>query len=99
MERSDSGLFGDWSRVGGEDAIIRSEVEGPAAYLDNEVEGKAYLLLDYYNSDGYHPVESTDLGANDWVDSDRTNFPTNRRHGSVIGVDQERYDALKASLG
>lgn len=99
MERSDTGLFGEWTRVGSEDAIIRENVEGPAAYLDNEVEGKAYLLLDYYGEDGYHPAESTDLDSIEWVDSDRSEFPKNRRHGSVIGVDQERFDALKASLG
>ncbi|KAK2760418.1 hypothetical protein FQN54_002488 [Arachnomyces sp. PD_36] len=99
MERSDTGLFGTWTRVGGEEAIIREGVEGPAAYLDNEVEGKAYLLLDYYGEDGYHPLESTDLDSGEWVDSDRSEFPVERRHGSVIGVDGGRYEALKAGFG
>lgn len=99
MERSDDGLFGTWTRPGGDSAIIQSRTEGPYAYLDNEVEGKVNLLLDYYWSDGYRPFTSTDLNANAWVDGDRTNFPTNLRHGSVIGINKGRYDALNVTWG
>jgi hypothetical protein len=99
MERSDTGLFGTWTRPGGATAIIRSSVEGPASDLDNQVAGKAHLLLDYYGSDGYRPFESTDLSSQTWTDSNRTNFPSNRRHGSVIGIDQVAYTALNAKWG
>ncbi|PNS14721.1 hypothetical protein CAC42_1743 [Sphaceloma murrayae] len=98
-ETSSSGLAGPWTRPGGPDAIVRAGTEGPTAYLDNDVPGKAYVLLDYYGSDGYRPFESTDLTANAWRDSDRSAFPTNRRHGSVIGIGQREYDALRARYG
>ncbi|KAH8601620.1 arabinosidase [Bisporella sp. PMI_857] len=99
MERSDTGLFGTWTRPGGSTAVIRTSVEGPYAYADNLVAGKVNLLLDYYGGDGYRPFTSTNLNANAWVDADRTNFPTNLRHGSVIGITQARYDALNAKWG
>ncbi|KAL1305768.1 hypothetical protein AAFC00_003938 [Neodothiora populina] len=84
-----------WTRPGGPDAIIRSGVEGPAAYLDNMEDGLAHLLLDYFSDDGYRPFENADPATSDvWTDSDRSNFPSNLRHGSVLGVDQGRYDAL-----
>jgi hypothetical protein len=99
MERSDTGLFGTWTRPGGSTAMIHSGVEGPYAYADNLVAGKVNLLLDYYGSDGYRPFTSTNMNANSWVDADRTNFPKNLRHGSVIGITQSEYDALKAKWG
>lgn len=99
MERSDTGLFGTWTRPGGSEAIIRSSVEGPYAYLDNLVEGKATLLLDYFDGDGYHPFTSTTLGTGNWSDADRTDFPTELRHGSVVGITQESYDALNTKWG
>jgi hypothetical protein len=79
--------------------MIHSGVEGPYAHLDNQVANKVNLLLDYYGSDGYRPFTSTNMNANAWVDGDRTNFPSNLRHGSVIGITQARYDALNTNLG
>ncbi|KAF4634961.1 hypothetical protein G7Y89_g3135 [Cudoniella acicularis] len=99
MERSDTGLFGTWTRPGGANAMIHSGVEGPYAYMDNTVAGKVNLLLDYYGGDGYRPFTSTNLNANAWQDADRTNFPTNLRHGSVIALTKDKYDALKAKWG
>lgn len=46
MERSDTGLFGTWSRPGGGTTFIHSGVEGPYAWKDNVVEGRVNLLLD-----------------------------------------------------
>lgn len=99
MERSDTGVFGTWTRPGGGTTFIHSGVEGPYAYADNLVAGKVNLLLDYYGSDGYRPFTSTNLNANAWVDASRSNFPSNLRHGSVIGINQDRYDALNAKWG
>ncbi|KAL3424995.1 glycoside hydrolase family 43 protein [Phlyctema vagabunda] len=99
MERSDNGIFGTWTRPGGNSAIVRSGVEGPYAYLDNLDPKKAVLLLDYFGSDGYRPFTSSNLDVNNWADASRANFPANLRHGSVIGVTQDRYDALAAKWG
>lgn len=46
MERSDTGLFGTWTRPGGGNTFIHSGVEGPYAWRDNVVEGRVNLLLD-----------------------------------------------------
>lgn len=99
MERSDTGLFGTWTRPGGGTTFIHSGVEGPYAYPDNITPGKVHLLLDYYGSDGYRPFTSTNMNANAWADASRTNFPKNLRHGSVIGIKKDRYDTLNAKWG
>ncbi|KAH6702013.1 hypothetical protein BKA61DRAFT_661414 [Leptodontidium sp. MPI-SDFR-AT-0119] len=99
MERSDTGLFGTWSSPGGGTTFIHSGVEGPYAWKDNVVEGRVNLLLDYFGGDGYRPFTSTNMNANAWVDADRSAFPTNLRHGSVIGITKDRYDALNAKWG
>ncbi|KAG9232276.1 glycosyl hydrolase [Amylocarpus encephaloides] len=99
MERSDTGLFGTWTRPGGGTTFIHSGVEGPYAYADNVTPGKVVLLLDYYGSDGYRPFTSTNLNANAWRDADRSGFPKNLRHGSVIGITKDKYDALNARWG
>lgn len=100
VEVSETGLFGDWVRPGGDTAVIERDVEGPAAYWDNEAPGRAHLLLDFYGADGYRPYQSTDPASNAaWVASDRSNFPRNLRHGSVLPVNQTLYDALRARWG
>ncbi|KAH7054487.1 glycosyl hydrolase [Macrophomina phaseolina] len=93
-EISTDGLFGTWNRPGGRTAIIQQGVEGPAAYWDNQVDGQAYLLLDFFGGDGYAPYQSTDVESGTWTAADKTNFPIDLRHGSVLAVDQARYDAL-----
>ncbi|KAL2147459.1 hypothetical protein VTI28DRAFT_9359 [Corynascus sepedonium] len=97
VEVSDTGLFGTWTRPGGDSAIIQQGVEGPAAYWDNTTPGKVHLLLDFYGEDGYRPFESTNPGSNSgWTGSNRAAFPKNLRHGSVLPVDGTAYEALNA---
>jgi hypothetical protein len=100
VEVSSTGLFGTWTRPGGSSAIIQANVEGPAAYLDNQNPNKVHLLLDFYGGDGYRPYESTSPGSNSgWAASDSRNFPKNLRHGSVLPVNQTLYEALRARWG
>ncbi|KAK4149679.1 glycoside hydrolase [Chaetomidium leptoderma] len=100
VEVSDTGLFGKWTRAGGDAAVIQSGVEGPAAYWDNTVPGKVHLLLDFYGADGYRPYESSDPGSNSgWAASNRGGFPANLRHGSVLPVDGRAYEALRSRWG
>ncbi|KAF1848158.1 glycoside hydrolase family 43 protein [Cucurbitaria berberidis CBS 394.84] len=98
-EISTTGLFGTWSRPGGANAVISTGVEGPAVYWDNQVAGKAHLLLDFYGSDGYRPYESTDVKSGKWTASDRSAWPKNLRHGSVLPVTAGQVDALKKKWG
>ncbi|KAI9050200.1 hypothetical protein LZ554_006341 [Drepanopeziza brunnea f. sp. 'monogermtubi'] len=99
MEFSETGLFGTWTRPGGDLAIIATGVEGPYAWRDNVTPRNINLVLDYYGSDGLRPFTSTDVRNNVWVAADRKNFPTGLRHGSVLSVTQDRYDALNAKWG
>ncbi|KAF2142148.1 glycoside hydrolase family 43 protein [Aplosporella prunicola CBS 121167] len=100
QEVSADGLFGTWTRPGGPDAVIQTQVEGPAVYWDNEVEGKAHLLLDYYGGDGYAPFESKDVKGAAWAASQGADaFPPGLRHGAVLGVNQTIFDALRQTYG
>ena len=100
VEYSTSGLFGTWTRPGGSSAIIQSSVEGPAAYWDNQVSGKAHVLLDFYGGDGYHPYETSNPQSNSgWTASNMTNFPKNLRHGSVLPINATVYNAINARWG
>ncbi|KAK9773077.1 hypothetical protein AB5N19_05782 [Seiridium cardinale] len=92
VEYSKSGLFGSWARAGGSSGIITSRVEGPAAYRDNQVDAKAHVLLDFYGSDGYRPYESTNPKGDVWTASDRSAFPSNLGHGSLLPINQTLYN-------
>jgi hypothetical protein len=98
-ELSTSGLFGTWTRPAGSNAIIQSGVEGPAAYWDNEVPGKAHLLLDFYGGDGYKPYESTDVKGGKWSASDSSKWPKNLRHGSVLPINATLASAVAGRWG
>ncbi|OAL46987.1 hypothetical protein IQ07DRAFT_658375 [Pyrenochaeta sp. DS3sAY3a] len=98
-EISTTGLFGTWTRPGGSSAVIASGVEGPAVYWDNQVSGKAHLLLDFYGSDGYRPYESADVKGGKWTASERGAWPKNLRHGSVLAVTAGQVDALRGRWG
>ncbi|GKT44996.1 uncharacterized protein ColSpa_05177 [Colletotrichum spaethianum] len=100
VEVTTTGLFGTWTRPGGSSAIIASGVEGPAAYWDNQVAGKAHVLLDFYGDDGYRPYETTNVASNSgWTASSRTGFPSGLRHGGVLPINQTVYDALGRRWG
>lgn len=94
-EISESGLFGKWTRPGGPDSVLRANVEGPASYWDNEVSGKAHLLLDYFGGNGYAPFVSTDVESGNWTADSTSNFPSGLRHGSVLQVNSAQYSRLQ----
>ncbi|KAF2703025.1 glycoside hydrolase family 43 protein [Pleomassaria siparia CBS 279.74] len=96
-EISTGGLFGSWARPAGAAAVIASAVEGPAAYWDNQVAGKAHLLLDFYGGDGYRPYESADVKSGKWSASAAAgSWPKNLRHGSVLPVTAGQVSAVSA---
>ncbi|KAF6822262.1 glycoside hydrolase family 43 protein [Colletotrichum plurivorum] len=100
VEVSTTGLFGTWNRPGGASAIIQSGVEGPAAYWDNQVAGRAHVLLDFYGEDGYRPYQTGNVASNaGWTASERSGFPSGLRHGSVLPINQTLYDALGRRWG
>ena len=95
-EISTTGLFGTWTRPAGSNAIIASGVEGPAVFWDNQVAGKAHLLLDFYGADGYRPYESSNVKSGQWTASDRSAWPANLRHGSVLPITAAQVSAISA---
>jgi hypothetical protein len=98
-EISTTGLFGTWTRPAGTNAIIANGVEGPAVYWDNQVAGKAHLLLDFYGSDGYRPYETADVKSGKWSASERGSWPKNLRHGSVLPVTARQVEVLRGKWG
>ncbi len=94
QETTTGGLFGTWTRVPG---YTRPEgpYEGPAAFADIADPGRYHLLLDNY--DEYLAFETADIASPSWQPSDATGFPRGLKHGSVIPLTREEYDAVSAA--
>lgn len=70
--------------------------EGPTAYKING-ENKWCLLLDYYSeSQGYKPFITDDISSGVFTSGSDFAFDTTYRHGTVMPITQEEYDALAA---
>lgn len=86
------GLFGSWDRVG--DVI--SSYEGPYPFWDNEVDNQAYLISDLVGDDaGIRGLGPSDPTTGVWTQDTSVDL-TYMRHGSVLALTQEQYDALAA---
>lgn len=93
VEVSNNGLFGDWAAPTGR-VQDSASYEGPYAFWDNEEEGKAYLLCDRVGSSpGIAAWESTDVTSGEFT-RDSSSDLAFMRHGSVLPITQEQYDAL-----
>ncbi|KAF4784900.1 hypothetical protein HER10_EVM0000292 [Colletotrichum scovillei] len=95
VEVSTTGLFGTWTRPGGSSAVIASGVEGPASYWDNQVAGKAHVLLDFYGDDGYRPYETTNVATHVSVVSDAI-LPPSDGHSRIFSMESSQTDSLSA---
>ncbi|UZJ56410.1 hypothetical protein CBS101457_005730 [Exobasidium rhododendri] len=86
----------NWVRVGGPNGFVTTEMrEGPASFQDNLDPGKFHLWLDNYaGQGGYEPYETDHILQGGYTKSNAPTFPRGIRHGSVIPVTQEQYDAL-----
>lgn len=98
MEKSES-LDGDFEAVetysiNGTAGNTVTGYEGPTAYKLNG-EDKWCLLLDYYSkSQGYKPFVTNDIGQGVFTSAQDFNFDTKYRHGTVMPITEEEYDAL-----
>lgn len=93
VEVSYDGLWGNWTRPEGS---IAAQYEGPYGWWDNEVDGKAWLLCDLVGgSAGLRGWYSGDPESGLFT-RDSASDPTYMRHGSVVAVTQDQYDALSA---
>ncbi|UOQ48444.1 Ig-like domain-containing protein [Gracilibacillus caseinilyticus] len=74
-----------------------SQGEGPAIFKSN-TEDKWYLFIDEFGGRGYIPFETTDLASGEWRISEEYDLPDSPRHGTVLPVTQEEYDALLENI-
>ncbi|KAH9818591.1 Glycoside hydrolase family 43 [Teratosphaeria destructans] len=91
VERSDSGLFGTWTRLGLASTEVR---EGPASFQDIQNPARYYVWLDNYSGKGGYECHYTEDFKPPFPTCETSLSPTGMRHGGVIQVDQQLYDAL-----
>lgn len=91
IETTTNGLFGSWKTIGN----VRTEGrrEGPAAWADNTVPGRYYLLLDDYTQ--YLPFQTNDVGTVPWGVPRWPDFPKGLKHGSVTPLTSGEYEAIR----
>ncbi|MED4229100.1 immunoglobulin-like domain-containing protein [Neobacillus cucumis] len=71
--------------------------EGPTIFKSN-TEDKWYMFIDEFGGKGYVPFETTDLQSGNWKMSTNYQLPTSPRHGTVLPVTKQEYDALLANV-
>lgn len=93
VEKSDS-LLGGWTEV----TSLKDQryVEGGTCFKFNG-EDKWCLLLDDFGGVGYYPMITTDLGSGEFtrLDSSKYSFPSTMRHGTVMSLTRQEYDAIQ----
>ncbi|KAF2763888.1 hypothetical protein EJ03DRAFT_261061, partial [Teratosphaeria nubilosa] len=92
VERSDSGIFGSWKRLGYASTAVR---EGPASFQDIDNPKRHYLWLDNYSGQGGYECHYTEDFSTPFPVCETSLSPTVMRHGGVIQVKQQMYDALE----
>ena len=94
LERSDTGLFGTWNRIGVPVDQVR---EGPASYRDILDPEKYYLLEDNYSGAGYECYYTRDFSV-PYTPCEPSLTPAGLRHGAVTQVDYTSYVALQRNM-
>lgn len=94
LETSKS-LLGEWTRVDAEGLKQYHGVEGGTSFKFNGKD-EWCLLLDNHGNGGYFPLSSTDLSSGEFtrLDTSEYYFPSTMRHGTVLAVTQEEYNAF-----
>lgn len=93
LDRSDTGLFGAWERIGVPVDQLR---EGPASYQDLLRPQRYYLWEDNYGGAGYECYYTEDFTV-PYSPCDPGLTPTGMRHGAVVQVDNSSYAKLAGS--
>ena len=99
LEKSDS-LLGEWTRVSSKYLNTTQHVEGGTIFKFNG-ENKWCMLLDNYGNGGYFPSVTNDIGSGEFtrLNDNEYSFPSTMRHGTVIPITTEEYNALEAKWG
>jgi hypothetical protein len=94
VDRSDTGLFGEWKRIGVPVDAVR---EGPASYQDIQRPSRYYLWEDNYGGAGYECYYTDDFTV-PYAKCDPSLTPSGMRHGAVIHVNEAQYAALSRNI-
>ncbi len=103
LETADS-LLGEWTEVKSETLDAQEGVEGPTCFEfheDDIVNGQRFgLLLDNFGGGGYYIMTTDSLATGIFNKVKGYEMPTKKpRHGTVIRITQEEYDALVDAYG
>ncbi|EPQ29444.1 uncharacterized protein PFL1_03199 [Pseudozyma flocculosa PF-1] len=104
QEESTTGLLGTWTRVG--DAPLSDRItfasqysnnEGPLCFRDNIDPSLFHLWIDENTQNRYIPASARTLDdMKAWQADDLAAFPQRVKHGKVLALNQEQYDAIAA---
>ncbi|SPO21445.1 related to carbon source-regulated protein (putative arabinase) [Ustilago trichophora] len=94
MDKTSSGLFGTWERVGKPVDVVW---EGPAIQRDILNPSKFYLWEDNYGGAGYSCFQTEDLSAIPFANCDPALTPGGMRHGAVVQVPATVLAALESA--
>ncbi|MBE5859834.1 MAG: hypothetical protein E7301_06880 [Butyrivibrio sp.] len=93
---SATSLLGEWTRIPSSYLSSTTGVEGGTMFKFNG-EDKYCLLLDSFGAGGYFPSVTTDVASGEFtkLEKGEYSFPSTMRHGTVIGITDEEYQALE----
>src|SRR5690625_2302035 len=98
IEKSDQ-LLGEWSKLGTLEPIglTGGDVEGPLIFKFND-RGEWNLMVDQFaTGQGYLPLLTNDLSSGEFTRLTTSDYSLDsnlKRHGSVLNITQEEYDAV-----
>jgi hypothetical protein len=101
IEKSDQ-ILGTWSKLGTIEAstgLTGHDVEGPLIFKFNDREEWNLMVDQYATGKGYLPLLTNDLSNGQFTKlttSDYSLGSNKKRHGSVLPITQEEYDAVMA---
>ncbi|KAG8631273.1 hypothetical protein KVT40_000413 [Elsinoe batatas] len=97
LDRSDTGLFGQWNRVG---RPVDKTREGAAAYRDILNPSRYYLWEDNYTggADAGYECYYTETFTVPYTPCDPALTPKGMRHGGVVQIESGMYEALQRNF-
>ncbi|MGM0874719.1 MAG: family 43 glycosylhydrolase [Bacillota bacterium] len=101
IEKTDQ-ILGTWSKVGtieSSTGLTGHDVEGPLIFKFNDRKEWNLMVDQYATGKGYLPLLTTDLSSGEFTKlttSDYSLGSNKKRHGSVLPITQEEYEAVMA---
>ncbi|RCX12204.1 GH43 family beta-xylosidase [Anaerobacterium chartisolvens] len=100
IDKCDQLLRKEFVPISSSSVASQKGVEGPAIFKFNG-QSKWCLLLDNYGGGGYYPMVSTDLASGVFtkLSSSEYKLPSGPRHGTVMRITQQEYNAVMQKWG